>query len=114
MSGRQLIHLPGAQQRGLGPPGVVTDARTDSGSQSVLFPYPTQLDLQGTPNETEDKLLGFVARVFLLAMLPHSEPLRDRPFERKSGDVRINLMTPADVGLPHGRYPRLILAWATS
>jgi Plasmid encoded RepA protein len=54
--------------------------------------------------------LGFVSRLIVTTTLPHSEPA-DNEFVRNSGLYDLCLLTPRRVGLPYGRYPRLVLAW---
>jgi hypothetical protein len=54
--------------------------------------------------------LGFQARAVVLATLPYSDPKRGE-FSRTNGGYRLTLLAPREVGLPYGRYPRLLLAW---
>ncbi|MBF0461674.1 MAG: pirin [Magnetococcales bacterium] len=55
--------------------------------------------------------LGFMARAMVQATLPHRDP-KAMQFTRRNGDfsLTITAMAPG-VGLPYGRYPRLLLAW---
>jgi len=74
-----------------------------SGRTSALhLPYP---DLAG-----DRPSLGFVSRLIVATTLPHSEP-GDSEFTRHSGFYDLCLLAPRRVGLPYGRYPRLVLAW---
>jgi hypothetical protein len=57
--------------------------------------------------------LGFMARIFVQATLPHSRP-RTQEFERVNGRYSLHLVAPPSVGLPYGSYPRLVLAWLTT
>jgi hypothetical protein len=57
--------------------------------------------------------LGFMARIFVQATLPHSRPRVDE-FERVNGRYSLHLVAPPSVGLPYGPYPRLVLAWLTT
>lgn len=54
--------------------------------------------------------MGFLARAFVATTLPHRDP-KAETFTRTNGDFRLSLTAPKDVGLPSGRYPRLILPW---
>lgn len=57
--------------------------------------------------------LGFVARIFVQATLPHSRPTKN-DFERVNGHYSLHLVAPPSIGLPFGSYPRLVLAWLTT
>jgi hypothetical protein len=57
--------------------------------------------------------LGFMARIFVQATLPHSRPTVHE-FERVNGRYSLHLVAPPAVGLPYGSYPRLVLAWLTT
>ncbi|MCP4200819.1 MAG: pirin [bacterium] len=57
--------------------------------------------------------LGFMARIFVQATLPHSRP-KCHEFERVNGRYSLHLAAPPSVGLPYGSYPRLVLAWLTT
>ena len=54
--------------------------------------------------------IGFMARIFVQATLPHSRP-RTNEFERVNRRYSLHLVAPPSVGLPYGSYPRLVLAW---
>jgi len=54
--------------------------------------------------------LGFMARIFIQATLPHSRP-RSHEFERVNGHFSLQMHAPPSVGLPYGSYPRLVLCW---
>lgn len=79
---------------------------------------PTQLELrflealaaiQGAdPLDTGD--VAYLSRVTVQANLPYRDP--GAPFfERRNGRFTLTLQAPPSIGLPYGRYPRLILAW---
>ena len=55
--------------------------------------------------------LGFMARELVKVGLPHREPA-DSSFVRRNGDLIFSIAAHPDVGLPYGRYPRLLLIWA--
>ena len=57
--------------------------------------------------------LGFTARSFVLATLPHSKP-KEQEIERHNGDHTVTLMAKQKVGLPYGVIPRLILCWLST
>ncbi len=54
--------------------------------------------------------VGFMARALVQATLPHSDP-RTNEFVRHNGHYSLSILAPKDVGLPYGRYPRLVLAY---
>ena len=57
--------------------------------------------------------LGYMARVLVQATMPHkSAPGVE--FKRSNGAFTLTILSPSDVGLPYGTYPRLLLAWLTS
>jgi len=84
--------------------GPATEERLDGVTQTsarhLLHP-----DLAG-----DRPSLGFVSRLIVATTLPHSEP-GDNEFTRHSGFYDLCLLAPRRVGLPYGRYPRLVLAW---
>ena len=57
--------------------------------------------------------VGFLARALVQATLPHSDP-KENEFVRRNGHVTLSILAPKDVGLPFGRYPRLVLAYLTT
>lgn len=57
--------------------------------------------------------LGFMARTMIWATLPY----RHTPgceFTRKNGLLTLRVMSPSDIGIPYGSYPRLLLSWLTT
>lgn len=54
--------------------------------------------------------VGFLARALVQATLPHSDP-KNNEFVRHNGHFTLSILAPKDVGLPYGRYPRLVLAY---
>ena len=57
--------------------------------------------------------VGYMARVLVQATMPHkSTPGVE--FKRSNGAFTLTVLSPSDVGLPFGTYPRLLLAWITS
>ena len=56
--------------------------------------------------------VGFLARALVQATLPHSDP-KTYEFVRRNGHLTLSILAPKDVGLPFGRYPRLVLAYLT-
>lgn len=57
--------------------------------------------------------LGFMARAFLQATLPHRK-VAGSEFARRNGRFTLSLLAPARIGLPYGSIPRLLLAWLTT
>ena len=58
--------------------------------------------------------LAFMARMLVLATLPHSNPGPVPQFSRTNGHYKLVIQPGPDVGIPYGSYPRLVLAWVTS
>jgi len=54
--------------------------------------------------------LAFLGRVVVQASLPYRKP-PGSTFVRRNGDYTLTLQAPPDIGLPYGRYPRLVLAY---
>ncbi len=54
--------------------------------------------------------VGFLARALVQATLPHSDP-KSNEFVRHNGHFSLSILAPKGVGLPYGRYPRLVLAY---
>jgi hypothetical protein len=57
--------------------------------------------------------LGFVARVFVQASIPHRN-VKSNEYIRQNGDYTLTMIAPSSVGLPYGATPRLLLAWLTT
>jgi hypothetical protein len=54
--------------------------------------------------------VGFLARALVQATMPHSDP-KTNEFVRHNGHYSLSILAPKGVGLPYGRYPRLVLAY---
>ena len=54
--------------------------------------------------------LAFLATIVVQANFPYRDP-GDCTFVRKNGNYTLTLQAPPDIGLPYGRYPRLLLAF---
>lgn len=57
--------------------------------------------------------LGYMARVLVQATMPHSAQIGNE-FARRNGSLHVSILAPAEVGLPYGSYPRLLLSWLTT
>ncbi|MDG2646989.1 replication protein RepA [Vibrio parahaemolyticus] len=57
--------------------------------------------------------LGFIARLLVQATMPHSKP-KSNEWSRRNGNFTLHMMAPSSVGLPYGRYARLLLVWVTT
>lgn len=81
---------------------------------SHRLPTPVSETLKRFPFPLRDQVelghVGFVTRLIVATTLPHSPPA-DNEFVRTSGLHDLTLLAPRQVGLPSGRYPRLVLAW---
>jgi hypothetical protein len=77
----------------------------------------TSLIRQALLLDQEDALsageVGFLARTLVQATLPHSDP-KQNEFVRRNGHFTLSILSPKDVGLPFGRYPRLVLAYLST
>ena len=57
--------------------------------------------------------LGFMARLLVQTTLPHSRR-EELSFVRSNGRLHVSVTAHPLLGLPYGRYPRLLLAWITT
>lgn len=57
--------------------------------------------------------VGYMARLLVQVTMPHSKP-RLNEFKRENGPLTIRMLSPSDVGLPYGHYPRLLLSWIST
>lgn len=57
--------------------------------------------------------VGYMARVLVQATMPHSAKTGNE-FSRSNGRLHVSILSPSEVGLPYGSYPRLLLAWLTT
>ena len=73
----------------------------EEGLQPLLF---------ALPDEPLADEVGFTTRLCVATTFPHSRP-DDNEFTRSSGFYDLCLLSPRRIGLPYGRYPRLLLVW---
>ena len=66
-----------------------------------------------TEDAREAGTIGFMARVLVQTTLPHSKP-QSSTFVRRNGRLQFSMTANPMVGLPFGRYPRLLMAWLTT
>lgn len=57
--------------------------------------------------------LGYMARVFTQASLPHSK-IKESEYKRTNGSLTMTVISPSDIGVPYGSYPRLLMSWITT
>lgn len=57
--------------------------------------------------------LGFLTRLTALTHLPYRQ-VPDSRFTRRNGPYVLHIQALPDLGLPYGRYPRLLLGWITT
>ena len=57
--------------------------------------------------------LGFYARLFVQAGMPHADP-HTNEHVRSNGALTLTMLAPAVIGLPYGSLPRLLLTWLTT
>jgi len=94
------FHLTGVEAGPGTPPG--RSRRSASLIRQALY-----LDQEDAHSAGE---VGFLARALVQATLPHSDP-KTNEFVRRNGHFTLSILAPKDVGLPYGRYPRLVLAY---
>ncbi len=63
--------------------------------------------------EERAREIGFMARVFVQATLPH-RCVNDNEYTRQNGDLRVTLQAPREIGIPWGSVPRLVLSFLTT
>lgn len=62
----------------------------------------------------EDQTLGFMARAFVQATLPHRS-VEGTTYRRKNGHYSLTISSPDEsIGIPYGSIPRLLLAWIST
>ena len=57
--------------------------------------------------------LGYMARLLVACTMPHSKP-KTSIYQRQNGNFTLTMMNDPRIGLPYGRYPRLLMAWVTT
>lgn len=57
--------------------------------------------------------LAFLARILVLATMPHSKP-DTLVWKRRNGNFQLRMVADPEFGLPYGSQSRLILAWITT
>lgn len=57
--------------------------------------------------------LGYMARTFVQAAMPHSQ-IEGNEFTRTNGDYTLSILAPSAIGIPYGTIPRLIISWITT
>ena len=67
----------------------------------------------GKEDARESRCIGFMTRAIVQATMPHSNP-RSNEFCRRNGNYTLVMMAPAEIGLPYGSLPRLILSWVST
>jgi len=83
------------------PAAGLSDSRMSRRSaQGELFPQA----------EGAEGPIGYTTRLLVATTLPHSRS-EDNELTRSSGLYDLCLLTPRRVGLPFGRYPRLVFVW---
>lgn len=58
--------------------------------------------------------LTFLAKLLVQCTLPHREPDSQQEYERSNGFYKLSITAPSGIGIPWGRYPRLLLPWLTT
>jgi hypothetical protein len=109
--------LPGAPASQFHPSDVEIGSRKSRRAGSLIRQalYLDQEDAYAAGEAVPQALfgVGFLARALVQATLPHSDP-KANEFVRRNGHFTLSILAPKDVGLPYGRYPRLVLAYFTT
>lgn len=63
--------------------------------------------------KTPGRERGYLARIMVLCTLPHSDQGGGEMI-RRSGRTMLSMHNRSSIGLPYGRYGRLLLAWVTT
>ena len=106
--GTALPLLPGLEPA---PKISVDDRAVEVRSQGLALAY------EALAGERESALeagtLGFMARILVQVTMPHSKP-KEEIYRRENGNFCLTMFNDPRIGLPYGRYPRLIMAWVTT
>lgn len=68
------------------------------------------LDPSRELGQHDPNVLGFMAKFLVMCTLPHRDP-RTSIYERTNGNLTLTILNKPSVGLPYGRYARLLMAW---
>ncbi|MCG8462834.1 MAG: hypothetical protein MI919_41640 [Holophagales bacterium] len=67
-------------------------------------------EMLGLEHAHDPNVLGFMAKFLVMCTLPHRDP-RTSIYERTNGNLTLTILNKPSVGLPYGRYARLLMAW---
>jgi len=81
-----------------------------SSSNLVLLDQAVEIEQR---NARDAGSIGYMAREIIQATMPHRDPMTNE-FRRKNGTYTLVMMAPAEIGLPFGVLPRLILCWVST
>lgn len=81
--------------------------RAPTAAERRLLDLAADVAAEGAADRGE---LAFLARILVQVTLPYRDPGRPT-FVRQNGDLVLTLQAPPHIGLPYGRYPRLVLAY---
>jgi hypothetical protein len=57
--------------------------------------------------------ITFLGKILIQCTLPHRDP-REQVYQRFNGFYQLTILAPRGIGIPWGRYPRLLLPWLTT
>ncbi|MCP4201643.1 MAG: pirin [bacterium] len=113
----RLSEVWGRPRARINSPGNTTEIRSTASSSTHSSRSARRLAAQALAIEAKEAreagALGFMARMLVQATLPHRR-LERMSFDRRNGRLRLSIYAHPDVGLPYGRYPRLLLIWVCS
>ena len=65
-------------------------------------------EVLGLEQAQEPNVLGFMAKFLVMCTLPHRDP-KTAIYERTNGNLTLTILNKPSVGLPYGRYARLLI-----
>jgi hypothetical protein len=108
---------PGLTHAGTYLPGQLRQETAKRKRKRLVPESISTLIQRGLQIEAEEALdagaLAFMCRVMVMASLPHSH-IAGSEFERRNGAFTLSILARAQVGLPYGTIPRLLLCWLTT
>ena len=105
-SGTESAPIPAARpSQSLPPSPVIYDQ-----AELDLSPLEHQALIDAdAPDPAQAIEMGFVTAAMVFAALPH-RAVKGPVYKRRKGQTTLTIMNDPDIGIPYGRYPRLLLA----
>lgn len=80
--------------------------------KSIAYLIEASLAIQSVSAWDAEKV-GFYSRLLADTCFPTRNPMNSE-FVRRNGHVQLTILSPSNIGLPYGTYPRLILIWVVT